>query len=59
MTAIPPGIAAQSALLRQNVALSVIKQNADQQQALVNILDEAARSSPVSGSRGGSVNIAV
>jgi len=56
MTAITAGIAAESAILRQNIALSVIKQSNDQAQALVSILDEASRSIPT-GSRGGSVNI--
>lgn len=53
----PAGIAAETGLLRQNVALSVIKQSADQAQALVAILDEAARSAPVSGTRGTNVNL--
>ena len=57
MTAVPAGIAAEQAILRQNVALSVIKQTADQSQALVQILDESLRSAPVSGSRGTNVNI--
>ena len=57
MTAVPPTIAAESALLRQNVALSVIKSSHDQQQALVEILDEAAQSAPISGPRGSNVNI--
>lgn len=59
MTSIPAGIAAESALLRQNVTLSVIKQSAEQQQQLVNIIDEASRSAPVSGSRGSNINIQV
>ncbi len=57
MTAVPAGIAAEQAMLRQNVALSVIKQSADQAQALVQILDDAARSAPVSGTRGSNLNI--
>ncbi len=52
MSAIPAGIAAEQALLRQNVALSVIKQSADQAQAIVDILDKAVRSAPVNASRG-------
>ena len=57
MPSIAAGIAAETAILRQNVALSVVKQSNDQAQALVAILDEAAQSVPTSGSRGGSVNL--
>jgi hypothetical protein len=56
MTSIPPTIAAEQAILRQNVAMSVIKQNAEQAQALVKILDDAAHSNPLSGARGSNVN---
>ncbi|HOO81312.1 MAG TPA: hypothetical protein PK513_02280 [Alphaproteobacteria bacterium] len=56
MTAVPAGIAAERAILRQNVALSVIKQSADQAQALVQILDDAARSAPISSTRGTNIN---
>ena len=56
MTALPAGIAAEQAILRQNVALSVIKQSADQAQAIVQILDESLRSAPVSSSRGVNIN---
>lgn len=57
MTSVPAGIAAEAAILRQNVALSVIKASADADQAIANILDEASRSAPVSGSRGANLNI--
>lgn len=57
MTSIPPTIAAESALLRQNVTLSVIKQNAEQQQQMVQMLSETALSAPVSGPRGSNVNL--
>lgn len=56
MTSVPPTIAAEMALAKQNVALSVIKQSFDQQQALVKILDESLRSAPLSGARGSNVN---
>lgn len=56
MSSIPAGIAAESAVLRQNVALSVIKQANDQAQALVQILDNAARSAPLSSTRGTNFN---
>lgn len=59
MTSVPAGIAAESALLRQNVTLSVIKQSAEQQEQLVSILDEASRSAPVNGTRGSNVNIQI
>jgi hypothetical protein len=53
---IPAGIAAQSALNQQAVALSVLKHAADMQQQLVAILDEAIANVPVSASRGTSLN---
>ncbi len=56
MTALPPGIAAEQAILRQNVALSVIKASADQAQALAQIIDQNPRSAPVSSSRGTNIN---
>ena len=56
MTSVPAGIAAENSILRQNVALSVIKQSHEQQQALVQILDNAARSAPVSSTRGTNFN---
>lgn len=59
MTSVPPTIAAEAALVRQNVALSVIKQTAEQGKLLAQILDNAARSAPVSGTRGTNVNFSV
>lgn len=56
-SAIPAGIAAEQAILRQNVALSVIKQSAEQAQAIAQIIDQSARSAPVSGTRGTNINI--
>ncbi len=56
MTSLPAGIAAEQALTRQNVALSVIKQSNEQQQKLVEIIADAARSAPVSSARGSNVN---
>lgn len=53
---IPSGIAAQQAILQQNIALSVIKQSADADKAIANILAEAVQSVP-SGSLGGNVNL--
>lgn len=56
-SAIPAGIAAEQAILRQNVALSVVKASADADQAIANLLAETARSAPVSSSLGTNVNI--
>lgn len=53
---IPASIAAEAALTKQNVAFSAIKHNADQAQAVANILEEASRSAPVNPSKGSSVN---
>jgi len=54
---LPATYAAELALNRQNVALSVIKASADQQNALAQIIDQAARTAPVSSSRGTNLNI--
>ena len=59
MTSVPAGIAAKAALTRQDVVLSVIKQNSQQDQLLVKLLDEAANSAPVNQTRGSNVNIQV
>lgn len=53
---VPATIAAELGILRQNVALSVIKQSAEQSQKLVEILDQSARTAPVSGTHGTHVN---
>ena len=57
MSEIPAQLAAEQAMLRQNVTLSVIKQSSEQQQKLADIIDQSARSVPVSQSRGTNVNI--
>ncbi|MCC6598420.1 MAG: hypothetical protein IT559_06490 [Alphaproteobacteria bacterium] len=54
---LPAAIAAEQGLLRQNVALSVIKQSADQEQAIAQILEQAVRSAPVSSARGTNVDL--
>ena len=54
---IPATLAATSGLVRQDIALSVIRQSAEQDQRLAQIIDEAARAAPVSQSRGTSVNV--
>lgn len=54
---VPATIAAETGLLRQNVTMSVIKQSADQAQRLVEIIDQAARTAPVSQTHGSQVNL--
>jgi len=56
MTGLPPTIAAESAINKQNIALSVVKASADADQQIANILDQAVRSAPVSGTLGTNVN---
>ena len=53
------GIVAQQALLRSNVALSVIKSNAQAQQSLANVIAQTAASVPVSSSNGTQLDIRV
>lgn len=53
---IPAAIAAEAAITRQNVALSTIKRNAEQSQAIANVLEQAVQSDPT---RGSNVNISV
>jgi len=56
MPALPPTIAAETAINRQNVALSVVKAAADADQQIANIIADNARSAPVSSSRGVNLN---
>ena len=56
---LPASIAADAALARQNVTLSVIKSNAKQGEAIAKILEDATRSAPTNGTRGTNVNISV
>ncbi|MBL4804509.1 MAG: hypothetical protein JKY71_06550 [Alphaproteobacteria bacterium] len=58
MTTVPAGIAAQAAITQQNVALSVIKQNAQADQAIAAILAESAET-VAAATRGNNVNIRV
>jgi len=53
---LPASIAANAALARQNVTMSVIKHNAEQGKAIAKILDEAVKSAPVNSSRGSNIN---
>jgi len=57
MSGLPPTIAAESAINRQNIALSVVKASADADKAIANILEQSLRSAPVSGTRGTNVSI--
>ena len=52
-------IEAQVAQARQNVALSVIRSNAQQGQEIANILQESAETIAASTTRGTNVNIQV
>ncbi len=56
MSEIPAAIAAQMAIARQNAAMAMIKQNADIQQQIVALVDQAVDNVPVSPARGGNVN---
>lgn len=56
MTTLPAGIAAEQAILRQNVALSVLKQSADADKKLVEILDKSLTTIQSSG-RGSKVDL--
>jgi hypothetical protein len=53
---IPPTMAAEMALARQNVAMSVMKQAADMQKQVAAILEQALSAAPPAG-RGGSVDV--
>ncbi len=50
------GLAAKQALFRQEVTLNVMKQAAQQEQAVVSLVDQAVQNVAASG-RGGVVNI--
>lgn len=54
---IPAGIAAQAAMTRQAIALTMVKQAADMEKQLAGILEAAAANVPVSSSRGSALNI--
>lgn len=56
MVSIPYEIGAQSALYRQNMALSMVKHASKMDQMFVKMIDQAARSAPPSRSLGTNVN---
>ena len=53
---IPGDIAAQMAMAKQNVALSVIKRNAQAEQQIASILEHAIQNVPASPVRGANFN---
>lgn len=53
---IPAGIAAQVAMTRQAIAMTMVRQAADMEKQLVAILDQAIANVPVSSSRGIALN---
>jgi hypothetical protein len=53
---VPATIAADQAIAKQSFALSTIKANAEADQAIAGILEQASRSAPISSSRGTNVN---
>lgn len=55
----PATYAAELALNRQNIAMSVIKASAQQQEMVAKILEESVRSAPVVTSRGTNLNTSV
>ncbi len=55
MTSIPAGIAVQQGQERLDFALSTIKKNAESEQAVANLLEDAL----LSGNRGSNVNFRV
>lgn len=57
MVDLPPEIAAESAQLRANVTLSTIKQSAESDRAIANILEDSLV--PTSNTRGTNVNRSV
>lgn len=57
MTSIPAGIAAQQAIAQQNVSLSIIKSNAQADQAFANVIKETVENTPQPGGRGSNVNL--
>jgi hypothetical protein len=51
---LPPTLAAETAILRQNIALSVIKSAAQADKAVANILEQSLTVGPAQ--RGGNIN---
>lgn len=55
--ALPAATAAQMAIEKQDFALGALKRAVEGEQAIAAIVDQAARSAPVSSARGANVNI--
>lgn len=55
-TALPAATAAKMAIERQNFALSALKNAVQGEQAIAAIVEQGARSAPVSAVRGANVN---
>lgn len=53
----PASLIVQQAMYQMNVSLSLIKQSAQAQQSLVNMIAESAASAPHPSGRGSNVNI--
>ncbi len=56
---IPASIAAETALTRQNVTLSVIKNNAEQDRQIANVIEQSIETAPTRSTRGTNLNILV
>ncbi len=56
---LPPVMAAEAALARQNVALSNLKNSADTAEFFAKTIEETIKSSPVPSLRGSNVNFSV
>ena len=56
---LPASTAINSALLRQNMTMSVIKSNAEQGEMVAKILEESIRSTPISTARGTNINYSI
>ncbi len=54
---IPATLAAEQALTRQNVALSVVKSSAEADQQLANVIEEVAEGAQNASGRGSNVDI--
>ena len=59
MVSVPYQVSAQSALYRQNMALSMFKHASKMDQMFVNMIDKAVRSAPASRSLVTNVNFKV
>ncbi len=56
---VPAIMAGETALARQNVALSAVKQSAEQGEKLAKVIEESAQTLPVNQTRGTNVDVGV